>query len=65
MTQDIQFTVGDKDLADSENSKLNNVEKWLKEEWEWLSDENLTLLTQAITDWANDSLQDLDNQDNE
>ncbi len=48
MTQDIQFTVGDKDIADTENSKLTNIQKILDDSN--LSDEDLTLLTQAISE---------------
>ena len=46
MTQDIQFTVGDKEIADIESKKLSSFENILQESN--LSPEDLTLVTQAI-----------------
>ena len=63
MTQDIQFTVGDKDTAEFENSKLAKIQEML--DGSDLSEEDLTLLTQAIGEGANDTLQDLDSDDTE
>lgn len=53
MTQDIQFTVGDKEIADIESKKLSSFENILQESD--LSPEDLTLVTQAIFEWANDA----------
>ena len=65
MTQDIQFTVWDKEIADIENSKLSKIQNILKDVD--LPPEDLTLVTQAIFEWAQDSLleKNLSDEENE
>lgn len=60
---DIQFTVGDKEVADTENNKLSALQDMLQEAN--LTEEDKTLLTQAIFDWAQDSLQEKNLSDEE
>lgn len=51
---DIQFTVGDKELADAENNKLSKIQNIIEESD--LSPEDMTLISKAIFEWANDSM---------
>lgn len=43
---DIQFTVGDKELADAENNKLSKIQNIIEESD--LSPEDMTLISKAI-----------------
>ena len=65
MSQDIQFTIGDKEIAELENDKLSAIQSILKESE--LDPDDLTLVTNAIFEWAQDSLieKNLSHEDNE
>ena len=65
MTQDIQFAIWDKEIAELENDKLSAIQGILKDSE--LDPEDLTLVTQAIFEWAQDSLleKNLSDEENE
>lgn len=63
MTEDIQFTVWDKEAADVENEKLLAIQKLLDNAG--LEEEDLTLITEAIHEGAKDALADAESKNDE